>query len=61
MAEETKSDRVTVEKLMVSTLAVTDALAKLLFPRGIITGAKFKARAGRIISRNPRSAKDSNL
>jgi len=30
MAEETKTDRVTLKELMVSTLAMTDALAKLM-------------------------------
>ena len=44
MADETKSDRVTLEELMVSTLAMTDALAKLLIAKGIITDAEFKAQ-----------------
>jgi hypothetical protein len=39
MADETKSDRLTLEELMVSTLAMTDALAKLLIAKGIITDA----------------------
>jgi hypothetical protein len=34
MAEETKTDRVTLEELMVSTLAMTDALAKLMIAKG---------------------------
>jgi hypothetical protein len=42
MADETKSDRLTLEELMVSTLAMTDALAKLLIAKGIITDAEFK-------------------
>jgi hypothetical protein len=35
MAEETKSDRVMLEELMVSTLAMTDALAKLLIAKAL--------------------------
>jgi len=34
MAEETKSDRVKLEELMVSTLAMTDALVKLMIAKG---------------------------
>ena len=33
MADETKSDRVTLEELMVSTLAMTDALVKLMIAK----------------------------
>ena len=44
MADETKSDRVTLEELMVSTLAMTDALAKLMIAKGVITDAEFKAQ-----------------
>ena len=44
MADETKSDRVTLEELMVSTLAMTDALAKLMIAKGLITEAEFKAQ-----------------
>jgi hypothetical protein len=44
MAEQTKGDRLTLEELMVSTLAMTDALAKLLIAKGIITDAEFKAQ-----------------
>ena len=43
MAEETKTDRVTLKELMVSTLAITDALAKLMIAKGIITDEEFKA------------------
>ena len=46
MADEPKSDRVTLEELMVSTLAMTDALAKLMIAKGIITDAEFKAQLG---------------
>ena len=34
MADETKTDKVTLEELMVSTLAMTDALVKLLIAKG---------------------------
>ncbi len=44
MADETKSDRVTLEELMVSTLAMTDALAKLMIAKGVIVEAEFKAQ-----------------
>ena len=44
MADETKSDRITLEELMVSTLAMTDALAKLMIAKGLITDAEFKAQ-----------------
>jgi hypothetical protein len=44
MADENKSDRVTLEELMVSTLAMTDALAKLLIGKGVITDAEFKSQ-----------------
>jgi hypothetical protein len=43
MVDEPKSDRVTLEELMVSTLAITDAV-KLLIQKGIITDAEFKAQ-----------------
>jgi len=42
MADEIKSDKVTLEELVVSTLATTDALAKLLIAKGIITDDEFK-------------------
>ena len=44
MAEETKTDRVTLKELMVSTLAMTDALAKLMIAKGIITDDEFKTQ-----------------
>jgi len=44
MTDETKTDKITVEELMVSTLAMTDALAKLLIAKGIITDEEFKAQ-----------------
>ena len=37
-----KNDRLTLEELMVSTLAMTDALAKLMIAKGLITDAEFK-------------------
>ena len=44
MTDKTKSDRVTRWKLMVSTLAITDALAKLMIAKGVITEPEFKAQ-----------------
>jgi hypothetical protein len=44
MRDETKDDRVTLEQLMVSTLAMTDAAIKLLIKKGIFTDAEFKAK-----------------
>ena len=44
MAEETKTDKVTLEELVVSTLATTDALAKLLIAKGIITDEEFNTQ-----------------
>ena len=46
MADETKSDKVTLEELMVSSLAMIDALLKLLIAKGIITDEEFKAQLG---------------
>jgi hypothetical protein len=45
MAEVEKDKRVTLEELMVSTLAMTDALAKLLIEKGVITDAEFKEKS----------------
>jgi len=39
-----KAHRVTLEELVVSTLAMTEALAKLLIAKGVITDEEFKAR-----------------
>ena len=44
MADEPKSDRVTLEELMVSTLAMTDAAVKLVIQKGIFTDDEFKAQ-----------------
>ena len=41
---ETEKKMVTLEELMVSTLAMTDALAKLMIAKGIITDAEFKTQ-----------------
>ena len=46
MADQTKSDKVTLEELMVSTLAMTDALAKLMIAKGVITDEEFKTQLG---------------
>jgi hypothetical protein len=44
MADETKTDKVTLEELTVSSLAVADALAKLLIAKGIITDDELKTQ-----------------
>ena len=44
MAELDKGKPVSLEELMVSTLAMSDALAKLLNEKGIITDAEFKQK-----------------
>jgi hypothetical protein len=44
MAELDKGKPVSLEELMVSTLAMTDALTKLLIEKGIITDAEFKQK-----------------
>jgi hypothetical protein len=41
MAELEKGKTVSLQELMVSTLAMTDALAKLLIEKGVITEAEF--------------------
>ena len=42
MADKTNSKKVNLEELIVSSLAITDALAKLLIAKGIITEEEFK-------------------
>ena len=44
MAELDKGKSVSLEELMVSTLAMTDALTKLLIEKGVITDAEFKQK-----------------
>jgi hypothetical protein len=44
MAELEKGKPESLEEPMVSTLAMTDALAKLLIEKGIITDAEFKQK-----------------
>jgi len=46
MADDDKQKTVTLEELMVSTLAMTDALAKLLIEKGLITDEEFKTKLG---------------
>ena len=46
MADETNEQTVTLQELMVSNLAMTDALAKLMIAKGVITDAEFKAQLG---------------
>jgi hypothetical protein len=43
MADETKKETVTLNELMVSTLAMTDAAVKLI-EKGIFTDTEFKAK-----------------
>jgi hypothetical protein len=45
MAEQPQ-EKVTLEELVVSTLAMMDALAKLLISKGIITDDEFRAQLG---------------
>lgn len=44
MAQLENGNPATLPELMVSTLAMTDALAKLLIEKGVITGAEFKQK-----------------
>jgi hypothetical protein len=44
MAEETNAKKISLEELTVSTLAMSDALAKLMIAKGIITDEEFKAQ-----------------
>jgi hypothetical protein len=44
MADQTQDKKISLEELMVSTLAMIDALAKLLIGKGVITDAEFKAQ-----------------
>jgi hypothetical protein len=44
MAELDRGKPVSLEELMVSTLAMTDALAKLVVENGVITDAEFKQK-----------------
>jgi hypothetical protein len=46
MADEPKKQTVTLEELVVSNLAMTDALAKLMIAKGVITDEEFKAQLG---------------
>jgi hypothetical protein len=46
MAEPEKRPTITLQELMVSTLAMTDALSKLLIEKGIITDEEFKKKLG---------------
>jgi len=39
-------EKVSIEELLVSSLATTDALAKLLIAKGIITEDEFKTQLG---------------
>ena len=54
MAELDNGKPVSLHELMVSTLAMTDALAKLLIEKGVITDAEFRS-----CYRNVRSLSES--
>ena len=43
-AKELDAEKISLEELMVSSLAMTDALAKLPIAKGIITEQEFKAQ-----------------
>jgi hypothetical protein len=49
MAELDKGKAVSLEELMVSTLAMTDALAKPLIEKGLITQAEFTQKLRRSV------------
>jgi hypothetical protein len=44
MAEPEQGEPVSLQELVVTTLAMTDALAKLLIEKGVITDAEFKQK-----------------
>jgi hypothetical protein len=44
MAELEQGKTVSLQELMVSTLAINDALTKLLIKKGVITDAEFKQK-----------------
>jgi hypothetical protein len=46
MANEISEPTVTLEELMVSTLAMTDAAVKLLIAKGVFTDEEFKVQLG---------------
>ena len=46
MAEEPKAEKISLEELIVSTLAMTDATVKLLIAKGVFTDDEFKAQLG---------------
>jgi transcription initiation factor IIE alpha subunit len=46
MADETQKQTVTLEELMVSTLAMADATVKLLIQKGVFTDEEFKTQLG---------------
>ncbi len=46
MADETKKGTVSLQELMVSTLAMTGAAVKLLLQKGVFTDEEFKNQLG---------------
>ena len=46
MAQETESQKVTLEELTVTTLAMTDTLVKLCIAKSVFTDEEFRAALG---------------
>jgi hypothetical protein len=46
MAEQPQEPKVTLEQLLVSTLAMTDSVLKLCIAKGVFTDEEFKAQLG---------------
>jgi hypothetical protein len=44
MAQETKNEKISLEQLMVSTLAMAHATVKLVIAKGVFTDEEFKAQ-----------------
>ena len=44
MADETQPNKLTLEELMVSNLAMTEAAVKLLIEKGVFTDEEFKVK-----------------
>jgi hypothetical protein len=46
MADDSQKQKVTLEELIVSNLAMTDAAVKLLIAKGVFTDEEFKTQLG---------------
>jgi hypothetical protein len=46
MADQTNANKVTLEELIVSTLAMSDVTVKLLIAKGVFTDEEFKTQLG---------------